>query len=53
MAEEHDLDTSQIDDKDEISGDEQLMLVWCDTHQRWEWHWLPIDIEGRRKPPAP
>lgn len=41
--EKHDLDTSQVDDLDEISGDEQLKLVWCNTHQKWEWHWLPID----------
>jgi hypothetical protein len=49
MAEEHDLDTSQIDDKDEIGGDEQLCLVWCDTHRTWEWHWLPIDPPPRVK----
>jgi hypothetical protein len=39
---EHDLDYSEIDDLDEISGDEQLALVWCDTHRRFEWHWIPI-----------
>jgi hypothetical protein len=50
MAEEHDLNTSQIDDKDEISGDEQQCLVWCNTHQKWEWHWLPLDeIGGPRR----
>jgi hypothetical protein len=36
----HRLDTSQVDSLDEISGDEQLALVWCETHQTWEWHWL-------------
>jgi hypothetical protein len=51
MPEEHDLDASQIDDRDEISGDEQQMLVWCNTHRKWEWHWLPIDVQPRRKPP--
>lgn len=36
----HDLDYSNIDDKDEISGDEQLCLIWCDTHKKYEWHWI-------------
>lgn len=35
----HRLDTSQVDQLDEISGDEQLALVWCETHRKWEWHW--------------
>lgn len=48
---EHDLDTSQIDDRDEISGDEQQCLVWCDTHRKWEWHWLPIDPPPRIRRP--
>lgn len=39
----HQLDTSEIDDLDERSGDEQLALVWCDTHKKYEWHWLPLD----------
>lgn len=43
MREEHDLDTSEIDERDEIDGDEQLCLVWCDTHGNYEWHWLPYD----------
>lgn len=37
----HKLDLSEIDELDEISGDEQLALVWCDTHRKYEWHWLP------------
>lgn len=37
---EHRLDPSEIDELDEISGDEQLSLVWCETHQAYEWHWL-------------
>ncbi|MBD9569051.1 hypothetical protein [Ensifer sp. ENS08] len=36
----HRLDTSQVDQLDEISGDEQLALVWCETHRQWEWHWI-------------
>lgn len=36
----HRLDTSQVDQLDEISGDEQLALVWCETHRKWEWHWI-------------
>lgn len=36
----HDLDFSEIDELDEISGDEQLALIWCDTHGTWEWHWI-------------
>jgi len=38
----HDLDHSEIDERDEISGDEQLCLVWCRTHQRFEWHWIAL-----------
>lgn len=34
----HDLDFTEIDELDEISGDEQLALIWCDTHETWEWH---------------
>ncbi|AWM24957.1 hypothetical protein [Sinorhizobium fredii] len=36
----HRLDTTQVDQLDEISGDEQQALVWCETHRKWEWHWL-------------
>lgn len=53
MAEKHDLDHDQIDDRDEISGDEQLCLVWCNTHCAWEWHWLPIDPPPRLRRSAP
>jgi hypothetical protein len=42
--ERHDLDCSEIDELDEISGDEQQALVWCRTHRRWEWHWIPRDL---------
>lgn len=34
----HVLDLAEIDDLDEVSGDEQLVLVWCDTHRTHEWH---------------
>ena len=36
----HDLDYSEIDELDEIDGDEQLSLIWCDAHEEYEWHWL-------------
>jgi hypothetical protein len=42
----HELDYSEIDQEDEISGDEQLVLIWCNTHQDYEWHWIErADIE--------
>jgi hypothetical protein len=40
MAEKHVLDFGLIDEVDEISGDEQLVLIWCTTHQSFEWHWI-------------
>jgi hypothetical protein len=36
----HDVDPNDVDDLDEISGGEQLKLVWCETHKTYEWHWL-------------
>ena len=36
----HDLDYSEIDELDEISGDEQLCFIWCNTHEEHEWHWI-------------
>ncbi|MBY3255563.1 MULTISPECIES: hypothetical protein [Rhizobium] len=36
----HLVDPSQVDQLDEISGDEQHALVWCETHRAWEWHWI-------------
>jgi hypothetical protein len=46
----HEVDPSQVDELDEISGDEQLALVWCETHGDWEWHWIDRDLlpGGRR-----
>jgi len=40
----HEIDPSQVDSLDEISDDEQLALVWCETHQDWEWHWVDRDL---------
>lgn len=45
MPDKHDLDEGridQLDELDEISGGKQLQycLVWCNTHQKYEWHWL-------------
>ena len=36
----HDLDYGEIDALDEISGDYQLVLIWCETHQPYESHWI-------------
>lgn len=36
----HDLDYGEIDALDEISGDYQLVLIWCETHQTYESHWI-------------
>lgn len=44
----HLLDTETIDDCDAVDGDEQLLLIWCDTHAVFEWHWLPRDLVGPR-----
>jgi hypothetical protein len=40
--EEHDLDYDDIDELDEIGAGEQLVLIWCDTHEVYEWHWVPF-----------
>ena len=37
----HDLDPADGDGLDEIDGDMQLTLVWCRTHEVYEWHWMP------------
>lgn len=37
----HLLNCHEIDDLDEIDGDGQLALVWCETHHRYEWHNIP------------
>jgi len=45
----HELDYSEIDQEDETDGDEQLVLIWCDTHQAYEWHWIER-VAGPRGP---
>jgi hypothetical protein len=35
-----DLDPAHIDALDEISGYEQLCLIFCNTHRAWEWKWV-------------
>lgn len=30
---------NDIDEFDEIGAGEQLVLIWCDTHGDYEWHW--------------
>jgi hypothetical protein len=43
----HELDYDNIDDLDEIDGDEQLALIYCDSHRAWEWHYIDRGwIEG-------
>jgi hypothetical protein len=43
----HHLSTGDIDSLDEIDEDDQLALVWCIRHQKYEWHNLPRDLIGR------
>ncbi|MEF2549988.1 hypothetical protein VQ042_01235 [Aurantimonas sp. A2-1-M11] len=38
----HEIDPAQVDSLDEIDGNEQLALVWCETHEKWEWHWIDL-----------
>lgn len=42
----HQIDPSHVDSLDEISGDEQQALVWCETHKEFEWHWVERDLLG-------
>ena len=48
MKEAHEIDLAEgADEIDEISGDQSLALVWCVTHQAWEWHWVETyDLEA-------
>lgn len=41
---EHILDCSCISEFDEIDCDTQLCWVWCQTHEKLEWHSLPLDF---------
>ena len=37
------LDFDDVDSLDEISGDEQLALVYCRTHKKYHWKWCDRD----------
>lgn len=44
----HDFDYSDIDELDEIDEYQQLALIWCRVHKKYEWQWIDIDrIPGR------
>jgi len=45
-SQECDFDYSDIDEYDEISGDEQLCSVWCKTHRKYEQTWVDRGITG-------
>ena len=49
MSKGHDLDYSEIDELDERADDEQLVLIWCDTHNKYEWHWIDRSLIGTPK----
>ena len=40
----HELDCDKIDDLDEIDDGDQLSLVWCRSHQKYEWHSIDLDL---------
>lgn len=42
----HELNTGEIDELDEIDGDCQLAFIWCNTHQHYESHSIPIGLIG-------
>jgi len=46
----HELWPWEIDSLDEIDEYCQLALVWCETHQKYEWHNLPIEMQGQSWP---
>lgn len=37
----HLIQCDEIDELDEISGDQQLAYVWCVTCRKYESRWLP------------
>lgn len=42
-------DFDSIDEVDEVSGDEQLVSIYCFTHRKMEWRWVPIHyVSGTR-----
>ena len=44
---ECDIYPLDIDELDEIDGDEQLALAFCSTHGNYEWHWVPRKLLTR------
>ena len=42
----HELDPTEIDELDEISGDEQLVNIWCNTCNKYEWRSILIEDIG-------
>jgi len=45
--EKHVLDYAEIDEIDEIDDGQQLALIWCDTHQVYEWHWIARPVNQK------
>lgn len=44
----HVLDCSRIEEADEVNGEMQLCWAWCQSHDRLEWHSLPLaSVEGQ------
>lgn len=38
------LDCDMIDEFDELDDCRQRVLVWCKTHKKLEWHYVPFDL---------
>jgi hypothetical protein len=47
MKAKHELWCWEVDSLDEIDDRCQLALVWCETHQKYEWHNLPQAMIGQ------
>lgn len=43
-AQSHELNCYEIDSLDEIDEGCQLALVWCETHRKYEWHSISLDL---------
>ncbi|GMM93105.1 HNH endonuclease [Qipengyuania sp. MTN3-11] len=39
----HEVDCYNIDSLDEIDEYSQLSYIWCNTHQKYEWHSIDLD----------
>jgi hypothetical protein len=39
----HVLNCDNIEERDEWSDDHQLVWIWCETHRKYERHWLHFD----------